>query len=86
MVGDGDCVVGDGDCVVGDSVVGDSVVGDSVVGDSVVGVAVVSAAVINAPLQEPGARNVKVAFYFNAQAVVRKSASLQYHCTFSLHA
>ena len=67
-------VVGGGDCVVG----------DSVVGDSVVGVAIVSAAVINA--QEPGARNVKVAFHFNAQAVVRKSASLQYHCAFSLHA
>ena len=77
-------MVGDGDCVVGDSVVGDSVVGDSVVGDSVVGVAVVSAAVINVPLQEPGARNVKIAFNFSTQAVVKMSASLQYHCAFSL--
>ena len=59
---------------------------DSVVGKSVVGVAVVSAAVINVPLQEPGARNVKVAFYFSTQAVMRKSASLQYHCAFSSHA
>ena len=69
-------MVGDGDCVVV----------DSVLEDSVVGVAVVSAAVINVPLQEPGARNVKVAFYFNALAVMRKSASLQYHCAFSSHA
>ena len=74
-----------GDCVVGDCVVGDSVVGDSVVGDGVVGVAVVSAAVINV-LGEPGASNVKVAFHFSAQAVVSKSASLQYHCVFSSHA
>lgn len=69
-------MVGDRDCVVG----------DSGVGDSVVGVAVVSAAVINAPLQELGPRNVKVAFHFNSQAVVRKSVGLQYHCAFSLHA
>lgn len=44
-------------------------VGDCVVGDTGVGVAAVSAAVINV-LGEPGARNVKVAFHFNAQAVV----------------
>ena len=68
-------MVGDGDCVVGDSVVGDSVVGDCVVGDCVVGAAVVSAAVINV-LGEPGARNVKVTSYFNATAVVTKSACL----------
>ena len=51
-----------------------------------VGVAVVSAGVINAPLQKLGPRNVKVAFHFNSQAVVRKSVGLQYHCAFSLHA